>query len=88
MIWFEPGRAVCDALGADPWGTLASGTLLAAFPEDLVEAAVGALRARGHGVAVIARAVRGSGVGTEEGRPIARFVPDEVARVLSDIIGT
>ena len=35
VLWFEPGRAVCRSLGADPWGTLASGTLLAAFPPDV-----------------------------------------------------
>ncbi len=37
VLWFEPGVAVCRALGADPWATLASGTLLAAFPAELAE---------------------------------------------------
>ena len=39
MLWFEPGRAVCRALGADPWGALASGALLGAFPPERAAAA-------------------------------------------------
>ena len=31
VLWWEPAIALCQALGADPWATLASGTLLAAF---------------------------------------------------------
>jgi hydrogenase expression/formation protein HypE len=34
VLWFYPGTAVCDALGADPWATLASGSLLAAFHQN------------------------------------------------------
>ena len=58
VLWFEPGLAVCTALGADPWSTLASGTLLAAFP---AEAAEPALR-RAHGT----RAVPPSAIGVAE----------------------
>ena len=32
VLWFEPGVRVCREVGCDPWSTLASGTLLAAFP--------------------------------------------------------
>jgi len=39
VLWFEPGRAVCRALGADPWGALASGALLGAFPPERAAAA-------------------------------------------------
>jgi hydrogenase maturation factor len=83
VIWFEPGRAVCDALGADPWGTLASGALLAAFPPGAAEGAAGALRARGWAVSEIGRAEAGAGVWSRSGRAIPRFEPDEVARILA-----
>lgn len=82
VLWFEPGRAVCEALGADPWGTLASGTLLAAFSPARVAEAAERLVGRGWAVSRIATAAPGSGVRTTDGRPIPRFEPDEVARVL------
>jgi hydrogenase maturation factor len=82
VAWFEPGRAVCDALGADPWCTLASGTLLACFPPDRAEAALRVLSASGP-TAVIARAEQGDGVVTHEGRALPRSERDEVARVLA-----
>jgi hydrogenase maturation factor len=83
VVWFEPGVAVCEALGADPWGTLASGTLLAAFEPGAARAACSELAARGLGVAEIARAEEGSGVRTRGGRPVRHFDSDEVARVLA-----
>lgn len=82
--WFEPGRAVCQALGADPWGTLASGTLLAAFPPHRAQAAVGALAERGHPVAVVGKAEPGSGVVGSDGEPVPWPDRDEVARVLEE----
>jgi hydrogenase expression/formation protein HypE len=82
VVWFEPGREVCRAVGADPWGTLASGTLLAAFPPDIVESAERALRSRGHPVAMIARAEPGAGARTRSGKTLPRFDTDEIARVL------
>jgi hydrogenase maturation factor len=83
VLWFEPGLAVCEALGADPWGTLASGALLAAFPEDR---AADACRALGEiaPARVIGCAEPGSGVVRESGEPILHFDRDEVARVLAD----
>jgi hydrogenase maturation factor len=83
VLWFEPGVAVCEALGADPWGTLASGALLAAFPAERVEAACRALEALGPPVRAIGRVVAGSGVQQTDGRPLRRFERDEVARVLA-----
>ena len=84
VVWFEPGLAVCRALGADPWGVLASGTLLAAFGPDAAETARRELGARGFEVAGIARAERGSGVRTRDGGSLPRFDSDEIARVLSE----
>ena len=82
VLWFEPGVAVCRALGADPWCTLASGALLAAFPEERVEAALQALAERGYAAAVIGRAESGSGVLDADGRSIPWRECDEVDRVL------
>jgi hydrogenase maturation factor len=80
VLWFEPGLALCRALGADPWGVLASGTLLAAFAPERAAAALEALADRG--ARVIATAEEGSGVVRSDGRPLTTFARDEVARVL------
>ena len=84
VCWFEPGRQVCRALGADPWATLASGSLLATFPPDVVDNAVALLGSRGHTVAPIGVVEPGSGVFDTNGRPIPWPVRDEVARVIAD----
>jgi hydrogenase expression/formation protein HypE len=49
VLWFEPGISVCQALGADPWSTLASGTLLAVFPPEAAATALPALADQGIG---------------------------------------
>jgi hydrogenase maturation factor len=84
VLWFEPGRAVARALGADPWGVLASGTLLAGFARHEAEAARAALEAEGWAVRAIAHAESGAGVRTREGRPLVRYEQDELSRVLCD----
>jgi hydrogenase maturation factor len=83
VLWFEPGLAVCDAVGCDPWGTLASGALLAGFAAGDAEAACAALRERGFAAAPVARAEEGTGVVLGDGAPLPRFDRDEVARVLA-----
>jgi hydrogenase maturation factor len=82
VLWFEPGLAVCAALGADPWGTLASGCVLAAFPAGLAEGACRTLEARGQPARVVGVAEAGSGVHLPDGQPLPVFERDEVARVL------
>jgi hydrogenase maturation factor len=82
VLWFEPGREVCAALGADPWGVLASGTLLAAFPEERAGQAQAALAAAGYASARIGRAEQGCGVRTSAGSRLTRFEQDEVSRIL------
>jgi hydrogenase expression/formation protein HypE len=82
VLWFEPGVAVCRALGADPWATLASGTLLAAFSEDVAESALQALIEGGYSAAAIGRAEPGSGVQDVEGRSIPWPDRDDVDRIL------
>jgi hydrogenase expression/formation protein HypE len=82
VLWFEPGRAVCRALGADPWATLASGTLLAAFPPERARGACQALEKSGVPARVIGSAEAGEpGVLLDE-RPLELPPRDEVARVL------
>lgn len=81
--WFEPGLALCRALGADPWGTLASGALLAAFPQAEADAALAALcRATGLPGAILARVEPGAGVTFADGEAVPRFARDELSRVL------
>jgi hydrogenase maturation factor len=82
VLWFEPGRAVCRAVGVDPWATLASGSLLATFPTDIVDAALNALAAAGYTAAAIGRARRGSGVHDSQGRELAWPERDETAHVV------
>ena len=83
ILWFGPGVAVCRAVGADPWATLASGSLLAAFAPNDAAGAVETLAARGHAVAVIGAAEEGQGVRDLVGQPIGWPARDEVVRVLS-----
>lgn len=83
VAWFEPGVAVCRALGADPWATLASGSLLCAFDADGVDGVVRALTERGHRVAVIGVAEAGHGVRDGQDRPLPWPDRDELARLLT-----
>jgi len=83
VLWFEPGITVCKALGADPWSTLASGTLLATFPAVAVPDAVSAFEAAGHAVASLASVEPGRGIVGSDGTPMSPRVRDEVARILA-----
>lgn len=83
VLWFEPGLAVCKAFGADPWSTLASGTLVAAFAPDAVDGALAAFARLGHPAARIGSAAAGVGVEDGEGLAIPWSEQDEVARLLS-----
>lgn len=82
VLWFEPGRALCEAVGADPWGTLASGSLLAAFPAERAAEARAALEADGHAVRRLGSGVAGRGVVRGDGSPLPRHDRDELSRVL------
>jgi hydrogenase maturation factor len=81
VLWFAPGQAMCAAFGADPWGTLASGSLLAAFPVARADEALRVLRSRGLAAARIANACSGAGVYTD-GAALVRYERDELSRVL------
>ena len=81
------GRALCEAFGLDPLGTIASGALLLAVAEGEAEAVVAACRAGGVACAPIGRAVPASeGVALVTGgvaRPMKSFAQDEITRVLA-----
>jgi len=82
VLWFEPGLTLCEQLGADPWGVLASGTLLAAFPAASAAEAQSVLEAEGYATRSIATAERGAGVRLGDGSPLPRYDRDELSRVL------
>jgi hydrogenase expression/formation protein HypE len=82
VAWYPPAVAVVEAAGADPWSTLASGTLLATFEPAQVDAAVGELRHSSHVVAVIGHTTVGVGVAARSGAPIPWPDRDEVVRLL------
>ena len=82
VAWFEPGRVICEVVGADPWGTLASGALLAAFPPERVASALAALRAHGFEPVVLGAARAGKGVTLRGRGPLPHYERDEVARIL------
>ena len=81
ILWFEPGVELCAVAELDPWGTLASGTLLAGFASDRTDGAVHDLARAGHSVSVIGRAAHGCGVTFTGGAPLTRFERDELSRL-------
>jgi hydrogenase maturation factor len=82
LLWFAPGVAVCEELGADPLATLASGALLATFRPGDVERAIESLRATGVPAAVIGVIEEGCGVIDVRGAAIDWPATDELNRVL------
>ena len=83
VLWYQPGRVLAEALGIDPWGLLASGALLAAFPAAEADAALETLAGEGFVCSPIACAVEGSSVAFEAGGQVPRFARDEMIRVVS-----
>jgi hydrogenase maturation factor len=77
----SPGVAVCTALGADPWATLASGSVIATFPAVDADPAVAELNRRGHRAAIIGVIAAGRGVHDDVGAAVAHPLRDEVARL-------
>ncbi len=81
VLWNAPAAEIVSAAGADPWRTLASGTVLATFAAGSVQHAVASLRALGHQASVIGEALVGGGVVDRNGAAIATVERDEVARL-------
>ena len=82
LLWFEPGVAICEAFGADPWATLASGSLLATFHPGDADRAVEQLNATGSRAAVIGTVEEGAGVVDTRGEAIPWPARDELSRLL------
>jgi hydrogenase maturation factor len=80
-------RAVADALGIDPLGMLASGSLLIATRAEGVARVVNEIEAAGIPVSVVGRLTDDPGeaslISGGERRPLPEFAVDEVARLLS-----
>lgn len=81
VLWNATAVQIVRAAGADPWRTLASGTVLATFAAANVQGAVSSLRALGHQASVIGEALIGGEVVDRDGAPIATAERDEVARL-------
>jgi hydrogenase expression/formation protein HypE len=81
---------VCQALGLDPLGLLASGALLAVLPEEECEASGRALAANGIRWFCLGRVVAGPPavimVGPEGESPLRRFERDELARLFEGLL--
>lgn len=77
--------AICRALGLDPLGLIASGSLLVACPAEAAETLVAAWRAQGIDGRAIGRVLpAGAGcwlTGPAGRRPLPRFARDEIARL-------
>ena len=81
--WFEPGQRICQVLDLDPWGVLASGTLLAGFSAAVAEMACERLNDDGFSTTIIAAAEAGVGVRLRNGSGLKRFERDELSRLSS-----
>lgn len=81
--WFAAGLEICRELGIDPWGTLASGALLAGFPASEAESALAAFAQRGIPAQQVGIAREGTGVRLSSGEPLARYERDELSRLLA-----
>jgi hydrogenase expression/formation protein HypE len=82
VAWYAPAVAVVEAAGANPWFTLASGTVLATFAADQADAAIRELWRLGHVAAVVGETREGQGVTDLSGAEVPRPNRDEVARLL------
>ena len=82
IAWFDPGVTLCAAAGLDPWGTLASGALLAGFAPDRLDGALRELTRAGHAPpVVIGRTGPGGGVSFADGTSLPRHERDELSRL-------
>jgi hydrogenase maturation factor len=43
VLWFDPGVQLCRACGLDPWGAIASGTVIASFAPEIAGSAIASL---------------------------------------------
>ena len=79
---------ICRTLGIDPWGLIASGSLLITVNPDTESKLVQRLSAAGLGPAVIGRVTNAEGVTLRDGSecaPLRTFERDEIAKVFESI---
>lgn len=79
---------ICRALGIDPWGLIASGSLLITVRPEAESMLVQRLSAAGLGPALIGRVTNAEGVTLRDGSgcaPLRTFERDEIARVFESI---
>ena len=80
--------AVCRALDIDPWGLIASGSLLIMVDPEAELKLLKRLTDGGFGPAVIGRVSAGQGVTSQDGSkvaPLRTFARDEIARIFESI---
>ena len=70
-----------DSHPLDPWGVLASGTLLAGFSASTAGTACRNLNDDGFSATIIATATEGAGVRLPGGAELVRFERDELSRL-------
>ncbi len=84
----ELTRRLCDVLGLDPMGLIASGSLLIAIEADSASGLVAALHRAGVPAAVVGHTTsKGEAVtlvGPDGARPLSPYTQDEVARALAE----
>jgi len=82
-------REICDRLGLDPLGLIASGALLITLPPARTDALVKALGEAGAAATAIGRVLPASeglcAIGVGRRRPLPEFERDEVARFLEEL---
>jgi hydrogenase maturation factor len=79
-------RQLCAAFDLDPWGVIASGSLLVTLPPGQARRAIEALEQEGIEASLIGRVVpseRGVTLGGKR-RPLPSFARDEIARLFED----
>ena len=74
-------RVICEALGLDPLGLIASGCLLLTVPSDAVEATLGEFKRSGTPATIIGHVHESQlGIRFEDGTDVPLFDRDEIAR--------
>jgi hydrogenase expression/formation protein HypE len=89
VLVYPETQTLCDALDVDPWGLIASGSLLAVVPQDQLTVAVEAFRGSSTPIRQIGhltgdREARTLRVGNAKSK-IPKFEVDEIARLFSEL---
>jgi len=77
-------RAICDALGIDPLGLIASGSLLITAQPDSAESILAAFERAGVPARQVGIVTEDKGICFTDGAPVPTFPRDEIARYLDE----